>query len=64
MNPTEFRRIRKSLGLTQEGLARRLDITVRQMHAIENGEAIPMRYQFALRWIEYSMSVDREAERA
>lgn len=64
MTPSEFRDIRKSLGLSQEALARRIGITVRQMHAIENGDEIPLRYEFALRWVDHCMRTDRMPETA
>lgn len=62
MKPSEFRETRKSLGLSQEALARRIGITVRQMHAIENGDEIPLRYEFALRWVAHCMTSDRQPE--
>lgn len=53
MTPSEFRAKRRKLGLSQEQLAHAMGITVRQMANIEKREEIPLRYQLALRWLEY-----------
>jgi predicted transcriptional regulator len=48
----EFRKRRRDLGLTQEALARRLDITLRAVTLIESKGEVPERYVLALAGIE------------
>lgn len=48
----EFRKRRRGLGLTQEALARRLDITLRAVTLIEKKAEVPERYVLALAGIE------------
>lgn len=62
MSPTEFRELRKSIGLSQEALARKIGIGVRQMNIIENGDEIPARYAFALQWVVYCHRLARSSE--
>lgn len=48
----EFRFRRLAMGLTQEALARRLDITLRAVALIEAKDEVPERYVLALTAIE------------
>lgn len=64
MTPTEFRDLRRSIGMSQEALARRIGIGVRQMNIIENGETIPLRYEYALRWVAHCYMSERQPENA
>ncbi len=48
----EFRNRRRAMGLTQEALARRLDITLRAVTLIESKKEVPERYVLALTAIE------------
>lgn len=48
----EFRNRRRAMGLTQEALARRLDITLRAVTLIEAKPEVPERYVLALTAIE------------
>lgn len=58
MNRQDFIATRRKLGLSQEQLAHRLGITLRQLARIEAREDVPLRYQYALMWIEHTMQVD------
>ena len=51
MSPTEYRTIRKQLGLTQAGLAALLGETRETISKRERSESIAKRDEFALLWI-------------
>jgi DNA-binding transcriptional regulator YiaG len=52
MQPTEFKKLRKSVGLSQSQLARELDLYVRTISKYENNDlAIPKVTELALRYI-------------
>lgn len=54
MNGEELRLRRKALGLSQEGLARKLDVTRQSVYMWESDKTgIPALLDLALRWLEH-----------
>jgi DNA-binding transcriptional regulator YiaG len=52
MEPTEFKKLRKSVGLSQSQLARELDLYVRTISKYENDDlVIPKVTELALRYV-------------
>ena len=52
MRPTEFKKLRKSVGLSQSQLARELDLYVRTISKYENDDlTIPKVTELALRYV-------------
>jgi DNA-binding transcriptional regulator YiaG len=52
MQPTEFKKLRKSVGLSQSQLARELDLYVRTISKYENNDlVIPKVTELALRYV-------------
>lgn len=52
MRSDEFKKLRKSIGLSQSQLARELDLYVRTISKYENDDlAIPKVTEFALRYV-------------
>ena len=52
MQPTEFKKLRKSVGLSQSQLARELDLYVRTISKYENDDlVIPKVTELALRYV-------------
>lgn len=49
MTPTQYRTALELLGLTQEGAAQLLDVSVRTSHGYANGSPIPEGYAKFLR---------------
>lgn len=55
MSPTEYRTIRKQLGLTQAGLAALLGETRETINRREQSASISRRDKFALLWLMYCL---------
>lgn len=51
MTGAEFREIRKEAGLTQEKLARELDVVLRTITTIEQSQSVATVYEYALLWL-------------
>lgn len=59
MTPEELRERRKLLKLSQEELAKRLDVTRQSVYMWERGETKPPgMLDLALRWLEYELGVE------
>lgn len=59
MTPEELRERRARLKLSQEELARRLDVTRQSVYMWERGETRPPgMLNLALRWLEHEMGVE------
>lgn len=59
MKTTEFIAKRHDLGLTQEQLAHRIGITVRQMVRIEGRDTVPRKYALAIVGLETEIRLER-----